>query len=146
MTDTETNERLQSRAMELRVLLSVIFKVAHQSMEKRLAQHASEMSKLQFSIIMMVAHQGSQTISELSRKIGVDPSTLVPSVDALERKKLIIRQRDTNDRRRIPLSMGGSRRFPGSSRVPCRCRNRRRRFMSGACPPRRCVARCDANC
>jgi DNA-binding MarR family transcriptional regulator len=54
---------------------------------------------------MMVAHEGSQTISELSRKIGVDPSTLVPSVDAMERKELIIRQRDLNDRRRIPLSL-----------------------------------------
>jgi DNA-binding MarR family transcriptional regulator len=33
----------------------------------------------------------------------LDPSTLVPAVDALERKGLAMRGQDPNDRRRNPL-------------------------------------------
>jgi DNA-binding MarR family transcriptional regulator len=94
--------------MELRTLIAVVFKMGHQAMEKRLAEHDPDMSgfmsRLQFGVMMIIAHAGPQTISELSRKLSVDPSTLVPSVDALERKGLIVRGSDPTDRRRTPLS------------------------------------------
>jgi DNA-binding MarR family transcriptional regulator len=35
----------------------------------------------------------------------LDPSTLVPAVDALERKGLVRRGKDPHDRRRVPLSL-----------------------------------------
>jgi DNA-binding MarR family transcriptional regulator len=44
-------------------------------------------------------------ISDLSRHFMLDPSTLVPAVDALERKGLAKRGRDPRDRRRIPIAL-----------------------------------------
>jgi len=105
MIDNLSEEQLKSNALELHALLGGLFKAEHQAIEKRLLQQDAEMTRLQFGILMMLAHGGTQTISELSRKLGVDPSTLVPAVDALERKELILRQRDPNDRRRVPLSL-----------------------------------------
>jgi DNA-binding MarR family transcriptional regulator len=35
----------------------------------------------------------------------VDPSTLVPVVDALELKRLAVRGKDPHDRRRVPISL-----------------------------------------
>ena len=53
----------------------------------------------------MLQHEGACTMSELSRKVMLDPSTLVPTIDNLERRKFIIKERDPNDRRRLPLSL-----------------------------------------
>jgi DNA-binding MarR family transcriptional regulator len=105
MTHNCVDEQLKSNALELRALLNLIFKVGHQAMEQRLASYDAEVSRLQFGIMMMLSHHEDQTITELSRTLGVDPSTLVPSVDALERKGLVVRGRDPKDRRRIPLTL-----------------------------------------
>lgn len=105
MTGERVDEQLLSNAMELRALLHLVFKSEQQAMEKRLTEYDAEISRLQFGIMMIIGHHGPQTITELSRPLGVDPSTLVPSVDALERKGLVVRGRDPNDRRRIPLSL-----------------------------------------
>ena len=102
----KSEDELRTNAIELRTLLSVVFKIVHQALEKRLSQHHGEMSRLQFGVLSMVDHADEpQTISDLSKTLNLDPSTLVPAVDALERKGLIIRQRDPDDRRRIPLSL-----------------------------------------
>ena len=45
------------------------------------------------------------TISQISQRLGIDPSTLVRSVDSLERKGLAQRGRDPKDRRRNPISI-----------------------------------------
>lgn len=99
------DDKFHSKAMELKGLMGTVFKSTHMAMEKRLSEKYSDLSRLQFNILMMISHVGPQTISDLSKKIGVDPSTLVPSVDALERKGFALRGRDPNDRRRVPLSL-----------------------------------------
>jgi DNA-binding MarR family transcriptional regulator len=45
------------------------------------------------------------TISVISQRLGMDPSTLVRSVDRLERQGLVVRGRDPKDRRRNPISI-----------------------------------------
>ena len=45
------------------------------------------------------------TISEISQRLGLDPSTLVRAVDSLERKDLARRGSDPNDRRRNPITI-----------------------------------------
>jgi DNA-binding MarR family transcriptional regulator len=88
--------------LEIRILTTIILKTSTQALEKRLAEKDTFISRLQFGLLHLVSHQ-NYTISELSRKMMLDPSTLVPAVDALEQKGLLRRERDRQDRRRYPL-------------------------------------------
>lgn len=53
--------------------------------------------------LLVICEHGSTTQAELSRHILLSASTLVGVLDRLEGKALIVRQRDTADRRRIHL-------------------------------------------
>lgn len=53
--------------------------------------------------LLVICEHGSTTQAELSRHILLSASTLVGVLDRLESKELIVRQRDTTDRRRIYL-------------------------------------------
>lgn len=94
--------QLHIQAVELRMLMGLLHKHSHQALQQLFAERNIEISGLQFGILHVLA-QEPQTISELSRKFLLDPSTLVPTIDALERKGYVARQRDPNDRRRVPV-------------------------------------------
>jgi DNA-binding MarR family transcriptional regulator len=102
---TDTDSQTLTQVLEFRVLLSSIWKASVQHVEARLAEAGLDLTRLQHGVLRIVSVEGPQTMSELSRKFGLDPSTLVPTLDALERKQLIQRERDPNDRRRIPISL-----------------------------------------
>jgi DNA-binding MarR family transcriptional regulator len=91
-------------ALEIRSLMAGLARMAHRSLEDYLNQRGYNLTMLQIGILYSLHHE-SQTISELSRHFNLDPSTLVPAIDALERKQLLVRGRDPNDRRRVPLSL-----------------------------------------
>jgi DNA-binding MarR family transcriptional regulator len=92
------------RAYELRMLLKIISKVSFQSFEQHLQSAGVNINGLQFGIIRVLQHQ-PMTISELSRKFTLDPSTLVPVVDVLVKRGIVARGQDPADRRRMPLSL-----------------------------------------
>lgn len=84
------------------MLAMLMLKVTRQSLEAQLAEEGIDLTMLQHGILSLTKrHQ--PTIADLSRTMGLDPSTLVPSVDALVKKGYIIRERDPEDRRRYPL-------------------------------------------
>lgn len=97
-------DALHVRAIELRMLMGMIAKVSKQAFEQHLTSLNIDLSGLQFGI-MHTLEEEPMTISELSRRFSLDPSTLVPTIDALERKGLVNRDRDPNDRRRIPITL-----------------------------------------
>lgn len=93
--------------IELQILMGMVFKVGRQSYEHHLSACNIDLSMLQTGILRILHHEGEDnlTISDLSRIMMIDPSTLVTSIDSLERKGYIQRERDPNDRRRVPLSV-----------------------------------------
>lgn len=99
------DEKLHTRTMELRFMMHLLWKATSQAMDQWLQQQGMDITRLQLGILRMLKHHGPQTISELSRHFSIDPSTLVPAVDALERKGWLNRGRDPNDRRRVPLAL-----------------------------------------
>lgn len=103
----EADDELKLVYRELRALMWTIAKQSRQAVEQQVQSEGIEMSWLQQGVLRVLHHEGEQTISELSKKFMCDPSTLVPSVDALERKQLVNRQRDPQDRRRVILSLTG---------------------------------------
>jgi DNA-binding MarR family transcriptional regulator len=91
-------------AADIRKLAMVLVKLHARFYEQRLAQIAPEISGLQMGVLRVLT-VGEKTVSELSRWMVLDPSTLVPVVDKLERAGLLERGRDPQDRRRIPLAI-----------------------------------------
>lgn len=98
-------EKYRTLVLEMRMLTMTMAKFWRQSMEQRMQAEGLELSWLQQGVLRMLLHGGATTISDLSRMFMCDPSTLVPSIDGLERKGFVIRERDPNDRRRVPVSL-----------------------------------------
>ena len=98
MPDTE----MIALAFEIQVYTALLLKFYNNSLEGRLRARGLAISALQHSILRMLEHE-TLTISEISKRLGLEPSTVLRSLDALERKGLALRGRDARDRRRNPL-------------------------------------------
>lgn len=97
-------DALHAVATEVRILVSILTRMSQQALECRLSEYDPRISELQYGILCALSFE-EQTIAELSRQLMRNPSTFVPAVDALERKGLVRRGRDPDDRRRTPLSV-----------------------------------------
>ena len=99
-------DRLIPAAMEIQLYAALLLKFFNQALEERLRECGERISSLQYGIVRMVQLE-ALTISEISQRMGLDPSTLVRAVDALERKGLARRGSDPRDRRRNPITITG---------------------------------------
>ena len=95
---------INNLAVEIRILNSFITKLTMRDMEQRINEALPGVSMLQFGMLHMLAHE-PLTLSEMSAKMMLTPSTLVPAVDKLEREELVVRGKDPHDRRRTPLQL-----------------------------------------
>jgi DNA-binding MarR family transcriptional regulator len=91
-------------ADKIRFLCSVITKIARADLQTRLDNHDSGISAIEHGVLRHLSC-GVVSMAEISRLMGVAPSTLVYVVDGLVKKKLVKRGKDPNDRRREPLSL-----------------------------------------
>lgn len=60
---------------------------------------------MHFGMLMMIDAEQPVSQQELSRRTGIDPSTMVARMDVLEEKGLIARPRSANDRRSYEISL-----------------------------------------
>lgn len=97
-------EKLFRAAGEIQFFSALLLKFFNQALDNRLRQHGADITALQHAILGMLMFE-TITISMISQRLGMDPSTLVRSVDGLERKGLVVRGRDSKDRRRNPISI-----------------------------------------
>jgi DNA-binding MarR family transcriptional regulator len=89
---------------EIRLLMLMLIKVHARAMEEYFRERGGQISPVQFGIMRNLLSR-PHTISELSKIMVLDPSTLVAVVDDLEIKGLVERRKDPSDRRRTPLSV-----------------------------------------
>jgi DNA-binding MarR family transcriptional regulator len=89
-------------ADQVRALCSVITKIARADLESRLKNYDSGISAIEHGVLRHLSH-GVTSMAEISRLMGVAPSTLVYVVDGLAKRKLVKRGKDPKDRRREPL-------------------------------------------
>jgi DNA-binding MarR family transcriptional regulator len=90
----EQVERFFAIFSDLRKVLGAGFKHAH--------QHG--FSTTQFMVLGLVerSREGEPyTISSLAAKLGLDPATVVRTIDSLEKRGLVERKRDKQDRRQV---------------------------------------------
>jgi len=82
-------------------LLLKFFNTAH---EERLKAAGVQLRAMQFGLLSMLFYE-QLTISDLSQRFGMDPSSILRIVDTLENMGLVVRGRDPRDRRRNPLQI-----------------------------------------
>lgn len=59
----------------------------------------------QFGILTLLKNEGQLSQIEISRRLGIDRSTMVTLIDNLERKNHVIRTRDSRDRRAYAIKI-----------------------------------------
>ena len=99
------DEKLLTHAIEFRSLMSIIWRSSAVSIDRWLQEQELGLTRLQLGVMRFLKYHPEHTLSDISRTFSIDPSTLVPTIDALERKGFVTRGRDPNDRRRVPLSL-----------------------------------------
>ncbi len=98
------SHRTVAMADQIRGLCSVVTKVARSDLESLLKHHDAGISAIEHGVLRHLSH-GVASMAEISRLMGVAPSTLVYVVDSLTKKKLVKRGKDPKDRRREPLQL-----------------------------------------
>ena len=98
------NDEQRQTAIEIHMLGAILTKRTMMAIESDRVLVEAGISLSQFGVLRAL-RRSARTISELSRILMVDPSTLVPVVDALEEKGLALRGKDPHDRRRVPISL-----------------------------------------
>jgi len=104
-TSKETDQSESEVNAEVEAFFTVWNRVRHQVVGAHFKQqHQNGMSATQFMILaMMEEAQGHEpcTISFFAGRLGLDPATVVRTVDSLEKRGLVERRRDTQDRRLV---------------------------------------------
>ncbi len=94
-TVNEQVERFTATFLDLRKVLGVGFKHAH--------QHG--LSTTQFIVLGLIDKAQITgepcTISSIAGQLGIDPATVVRTVDSLEKRGLVARRRSREDRRQV---------------------------------------------
>jgi DNA-binding MarR family transcriptional regulator len=93
-----------NQAKELRLYCLLLTKLANRDLEHRLGKKGHKEGTLAFAVMRALIGR-QKTISEIAEKMFLASATLVPVVDALEKKKLVKRTHDSKDRRRNPLTL-----------------------------------------
>lgn len=89
-------------AEQIRSLCSIVTKVARSDLEAHLKQFDAGITGIEHGLLRHLSH-GVTSMAEISRLMGIAPSTLVYVVDGLTKKRLVRKGKDSRDRRRQPL-------------------------------------------
>ena len=103
-TGDARDDSLYRDALEVLILTATIAKEGRQDTEERLKGFGAALTAAQYRVLRQL-QQGRYTIKSLSQSLMVEPASLVPMVDTLERHGFIRRGTDPHDRRRTPLEL-----------------------------------------
>jgi DNA-binding MarR family transcriptional regulator len=93
---------LDNAAHTLRSQCIKVVKVARREFLEDLDKAGVKLAPGQYKVLRCL-YGKDLALTDLSRQLGLDPSTLVPLVESLVSKGLVERSRDPIDRRRTPL-------------------------------------------
>lgn len=95
-------------ALQVDAFLAGWFRMRQTVMEANFHRaHQQGVSTTQFMVMnLMSEHRASPwTLRRLATALNLEPTTLVRTVDSLEQRGVVLRQRDTRDRRQVHLSL-----------------------------------------
>jgi DNA-binding MarR family transcriptional regulator len=97
-------DKLFPAAIEIQIFAALLLKFYNEGLEARLARHGAGITPFQHGVLRFLQFE-VLTISEISRRLGMEPSTVLRAVDVLEARGFLERGSDANDRRRRPLAI-----------------------------------------
>lgn len=102
---------IPERNYELRILQSLRRIIRAIEIHSQKLSHEHQITGPQLGCLLAIKQHGALTTSRLAHTVFLSPSTVVGIVDRLEEKGLVVRLRDTRDRRQvhIDLTEAGSR-------------------------------------
>jgi DNA-binding MarR family transcriptional regulator len=89
-------------ANEVFIYASLLMKHFNEGFVERLHQQGESLTGLQIGVLRMFQYE-VLTLSTVSQRMGLDPSSIMRIIDALERRGLVLRETDPHDRRRNPI-------------------------------------------
>lgn len=92
------------RAGEIHGLSILLVKFFNEGAEQRLKKLDLPLNSFQFGVLQMLRGE-RLTVSAISQRLNMDPSSIVRMVDALEGQGLVARGMDPRDRRRNPIQI-----------------------------------------
>ena len=104
-------------------LCTQVSKVAQRRLTDALAEH--DLKPSHFAVLAAVAERGALTQQQLADGLDLDKSHLVAFIDHLEGRRLVARQRDTEDRRcqRVAATADGTRLLGELHAIDERCQD-----------------------
>jgi len=100
--DESTLSKIILLSMERDALDNVIFE---QNFQKKIAGKFKELSKNQPMVIKIIGIEGEIMPSTLGKYTGMEKSSLTRMVDDLEKKGIVFRKTDPDDRRKVLVSL-----------------------------------------
>jgi len=100
--DEATLSKIILLSMERDALDNVIFE---QTFQKKIAGKFKELSKNQPMVIKIIGIEGEIMPSTLGKYTGMEKSSLTRMVDDLEKKGIVFRKTDPEDRRKVIVSL-----------------------------------------
>ncbi|HOW13972.1 MarR family transcriptional regulator [Methanosarcina sp.] len=100
--DEATLSKIILLSMERDALDNVIFE---QNFQKKIAGKFKELSKNQPMVIKIIGIEGEIMPSTLGKYTGMEKSSLTRMVDDLEKKGIVFRKTDPDDRRKVLVSL-----------------------------------------
>ncbi|MDQ1275160.1 MAG: hypothetical protein QG610_733 [Euryarchaeota archaeon] len=100
--DEETLSKFILLSMERDALDNIIFE---QTYQKKIAGKFKELSKNQPMVIKIIGIEGEIMPSTLGKYTGMEKSSLTRMVDDLEKKGIVFRKTDPEDRRKVLVSL-----------------------------------------
>ena len=127
--DVQTNANAQAEAERIAELMEkagkAIFK-AGMGKKRPLKSEAMHLTLAQMRCLWVLGREEPCTMRDLSRHMGVRPSTACELVDALVKSKMVSRESDPNDRRAVILNLA-----PKGRRLQDKHRASRREQLRG---------------
>lgn len=99
---------LSSPELHLRILRSLRRIMRRVELSSRDLETTYGVTAPQLICLLAIVERGSLTQAQLAEQVHLSASTLVGVLDRLETKRLVLRQRDPRDRRRINLTPTGA--------------------------------------
>ena len=96
---------IPKESYELRILQSLRRIIRAIDLRSHKLAHLHDITGPQLGCLLAVKESGPLTSGNVAKKVYLSPSTVVGIIDRLEKKELVVRNRDMKDRRQVYVSI-----------------------------------------